>query len=294
MSAPTIFCDNRRMTVTVYLGVEMNTDEIIETALKEDRYDEDLTTNALIPEGARARGVLYAKESGVIVGLEVARDVFCYGGSNVFFRPLVQDGDSVRSGQKIAEVEGDARAILSRERVALNFLQHLSGIATTTHRYVVKAGKTKILDTRKTTPGLRKLEKYAVRMGGGYNHRLNLAQMILIKDNHIALVGSIMEAVKRARANSDKMIEVETKTIEQVKEAVRVKPDRIMLDNMSLSEMKKAVKIIRSSSSTIEIEASGGVTMEAIPKITELGLDYVSCGALTHSVNALDISLELE
>lgn len=294
MSAPTIFCDNRRMTVTVYLGVEMNTDEIIEMALKEDRYDEDLTTNALIPEGARARGVLYAKESGVIVGLEVARDVFCYGGSNVFFRPLVQDGDSVRSGQKIAEVEGDARVILSRERVALNFLQHLSGIATTTHRYVVKAGKTKILDTRKTTPGLRKLEKYAVRMGGGYNHRLNLAQMILIKDNHIALVGSIMEAVKRARANSDKMIEVETKTIEQVKEAVRVKPDRIMLDNMPLSEMKKAVKIIRSSSSTIEIEASGGVTMEAIPKITELGLDYVSCGALTHSVKALDISLELE
>ena len=294
MSAPTIFCDNRCMTVTVYLGVEMNTDEIIEMALKEDRYDEDLTTNALIPEGARARGVLYAKESGVIVGLEVARDVFCYGGSNVFFRPLVQDGDSVRSGQKIAEVEGDARVILSRERVALNFLQHLSGIATTTHRYVVKAGKTKILDTRKTTPGLRKLEKYAVRMGGGYNHRLNLAQMILIKDNHIALVGSIMEAVKRARANSDKMIEVETKTIEQVKEAVRVKPDRIMLDNMPLSEMKKAVKIIRSSSSTIEIEASGGVTMEAIPKITELGLDYVSCGALTHSVKALDISLELE
>lgn len=272
----------------------MSIDNIIEIALKEDRYDEDITTNALIADGTTARGVLYAKESGVIAGLDVARDVFGYGGSNVSFRPLVQDGDSVHSGQKIAQIEGDARAILSRERVALNFLQHLSGIATTTHKYVAKAGKTKILDTRKTIPGLRELEKYAVRMGGGYNHRLNLAQMILIKDNHMALVGSITEAVKRARANSDKMIEVETKTIEQVKEAVRVKPNRVMLDNMNRDKMKKAVKIIRSSSNTIEIEASGGITAKTIPKIRKLWLDYVSCGSLTHSVKALDISLELE
>lgn len=271
----------------------MKVDKIIEIALNEDQCDHDITTSALIPTGLSTKGFLYAKGSGVIAGLAVAGSVFNYGGSNVSFHPFVKDGDSVKIGQKIASVEGDARIILSRERVALNFLQHLSGIATTTRKYVILAGKTKILDTRKTTPGLRELEKYAVRIGGGYNHRLNLADMVLIKDNHLALIKNIKEAVRLARRQSNEKIEVETKTIKEVVEAVQAQPERIMLDNMSIEEMKKAIKIIRSANSNIEIEASGKVTLETVSQFAKLGLDYISCGALTHSVKALDMSLEL-
>ncbi len=272
----------------------MKLDESVEMALKEDRYDDDITTKALIPKGSRTKGILYAKESGVVAGLEVTERVLCYGTSGVRFTPLVKDGDSIHSGQKIAEVEGDAQAILSRERVALNFLQHLSGIASTTHYYVKRAGGTKILDTRKTTPGLRELEKYAVRMGGGYNHRSSLAEMVLIKDNHIAIVGDVKKAVKLARKYSDKKVEVEAKTIEQVREAAEARPDRIMLDNMSIDEIREAIKVIRSTDAVIEIEASGGITIENLTQIAKFGLDYISCGALTHSAKALDISLELE
>jgi len=248
----------------------------------------------LVPKGSKAKGFLYVRGSGVVAGLDVARDVFCFGGSNVRFEPFVKDGSEVESGERIAKVEGDARVILSRERVALNFLQRLSGIATATSKFVKLAGKTRILDTRKTTPGLRELEKYAVRMGGGYNHRFNLAEMILIKDNHIASVGGVAKAVRLARKHFQKTVEVETGTIEQVKEAVQARPDRIMLDNMSIDEMKEAFRIIRSTNSDIEIEASGGVTLKNISKIAGIGLDFASSGALTHSVKALDISLELE
>jgi len=275
-------------------GIEMKLDESVEMALKEDRYDDDITTKALIPKGSRTKRILYAKESGVVAGLEVTERVLCYGTSGVRFTPLVKDGDSIHSGQKIAEVEGDAQAILSRERVALNFLQHLSGIASTTHYYVKRAGGTKILDTRKTTPGLRELEKYAVRMGGGYNHRSSLAEMVLIKDNHIAIVGDVKKAVKLARKYSDKKVEVEAKTIEQVREAAEARPDRIMLDNMSIDEIREAIKVIRSTDAVIEIEASGGITIENLTQIAKFGLDYISCGALTHSAKALDISLEFE
>lgn len=272
----------------------MRVNEIIGIALNEDRCGEDITTNALIPENSKTKGAIYTGESGVIAGLQVARDVFRYDDSDVTFAPLVRDGAHVHSGQRLAKVEGDARVILSRERVALNFLQHLSGIATATNTYVKKAGKTKILDTRKTTPGLRELEKYAVRIGGGYNHRLNLAEMDMIKDNHIAFIGSIKKAVKLARGYSHKKIEVETKTINEVLEAVEAKPDRIMLDNMPLNEMKKAIEIIRSANTRIEIEVSGGVTLKNIAEIAKLEPDYASCGALTHSVKALEMSLELD
>ncbi len=271
----------------------MNIDRIIEGAMREDRCDMDITTNTLIPPGLRTKGVIYAKGDGVIAGLQVMQTIFCHGNTEVQFTPLINDGDGVHSGQGIAKVEGDARAILSRERVALNFLQHLSGIATATRQYAKVAGKTKVLDTRKTTPGLRELEKYAVRMGGGYNHRSDLSKMVLIKDNHIALIGDIKQAVTRARQTSSKKVEVEVKTIEQLKEAVKANPDRIMLDNMTLDQMKEAIKIIRLTTDSIEVEASGGITLKNLPQISKLGLDYVSCGALTHSVKALDISLEL-
>lgn len=272
----------------------MRVNEIIEIALNEDHCDEDVTTNALISESSKTKGAIYAGESGVIAGLEVARDVFRYGGSDVTLTPLVRDGEYVQSGQRIAEVEGNARVILSRERVALNFLQHLSGIATATNKYVKKAGKTKILDTRKTTPGLRELEKYAVRMGSGYNHRFSLVEMVMIKDNHIALTGSIKKAVKLAREYSGKKVELETKKIDEVREAVEANPDMIMLDNMSFDEMREAIEIIHSTDTGIEIEVSGGITLENIAEIAELGPDYASCGALTHSVKALEISLELD
>ncbi|WP_455367927.1 carboxylating nicotinate-nucleotide diphosphorylase [[Eubacterium] cellulosolvens] len=271
----------------------MNIDRIIEAAMREDRCDRDITTNILIPPGLRTKGVIYAKGDGVIAGLQVTKTIFCYGNAEVQFTPLINDGDGVHPGQGIAKVEGDARTILSRERVALNFLQHLSGIATATRQYVKAAGLTKVLDTRKTTPGLRELEKYAVRIGGGHNHRSDLSEMVLIKDNHITLIHDIKQAVTYARQASNKKVEVEVKTIEQFKKAVKAKPDRIMLDNMTLDQMREAINIIRTTADTIKIEASGGIILKNLPQISELGLDFVSCGALTHSIKALDISLEL-
>ncbi|MFQ5711041.1 MAG: carboxylating nicotinate-nucleotide diphosphorylase [Candidatus Geothermarchaeales archaeon] len=264
--------------------------DIIERALIEDRCDEDITTNAIVPASYKARGVIYAKEDGIIAGLDVAKAVFGYEAPDINFEYLARDGDRVSKGQGVAEIDGSARIILTRERVALNFLQHLSGIATTVNKYVRAAGKTKILDTRKTTPGLRRLEKYAVRVGGGHNHRMDLREMILIKDNHIAIVGNIKKAVALARKTSDRKIEVETKTLEEVREAVEAKPDRIMLDNMPLETMKDAMKIIKNE---IEVEASGGMSLERIPEVAKLNVDYISVGALTHSVKALDISLEI-
>ncbi|MEM2123153.1 MAG: carboxylating nicotinate-nucleotide diphosphorylase [Candidatus Bathyarchaeia archaeon] len=273
---------------------DVETEKLILATLEEDRCDEDVTTKAIIPHGLRIRGAIYVKAEGVVAGIEVAQKVFTHGGSAVTFTPLVKDGDSVTPGQKIAEINGDAHAILSRERVALNFLQHLSGVATATREYVKRAGGVKILDTRKTTPGLRELEKSAVKAGGGHNHRLSLAEMVLIKDNHLAIVGSIAEAVRRARGQTHLKVEVETKTISEVRKALQAKPDRIMLDNMSLAEMKEAIEMIRSSGLPVEIEVSGGVTLGTVRQIAELEPDYISVGALTHSAKALDMSLEVE
>lgn len=272
----------------------METEKLILAALEEDRCDEDVTTNAIIPRGLRIRGAIYVKAEGVVAGIEVAQKVFLHGGSAVTFTPLVKDGDHVTPGQKIAEISGDAHTILSRERVALNFLQHLSGVATATKEYVKRAGGVKILDTRKTTPGLRDLEKAAVRAGGGHNHRLSLAEMVLIKDNHLAIIGSIPEAVMHARRRTRLKVEVEAKTLSEVMEALKAKPDRIMLDNMSLVEMRKAIEAIRSSGLQVEIEVSGGVTLDTVNQIAELGPDYISVGSLTHSAKALDMSLEVE
>lgn len=264
--------------------------DIIERALIEDCYDEDITTNAIVPSSYRAKGVIYAKEDGIIAGLDVAKAVFSYKASDIDFKYLARDGDRVHKDQGIAEINGNARVILTRERVALNFLQHLSGIATTVAKYVRAAGNTKILDTRKTTPGLRRLEKYAVRVGGGHNHRMNLKEMILIKDNHIEIVGSIKKAVSLARKVSNTEIEVETKTLKEVREAVEAKPNRIMLDNMPVEMMEEAMNIIKNE---IEVEASGSMTLERIPEVAKLKVDYISVGALTHSTKALDMSLEI-
>jgi len=281
---------------------------IIRTALAEDIGDGDVTTLTTIPESALFQGDLIAKENGVIAGLEVAKRVFAELDSRVQWTSLVQDGDPVRAGQIIARVWGPGRALLTGERVALNLLQRMSGIATLTRRCVdaVQSTRATILDTRKTAPGLRILDKWAVCLGGGQNHRSGLYDMALIKDNHIAAVGSILEAVRRVRAGDDRgrLIEVEVTNVEQLQEALaalawlgpRHAPrqaglvDRIMLDNMTLEQMREAVKI---AGGRVPLEASGNVNLNTVGAIAETGVDYISCGALTHSVKALDISLEL-
>ena len=269
---------------------------IIRTALAEDIGDGDVTTLTTIPESALFQGDLIAKENGVVAGLEVARRVFTELDSRVQWTGLVQDGDPVRADQVIARVWGPGRVLLTGERVALNLLQRMSGIATLTRRYVdavSQSTRATILDTRKTAPGLRALDKWAVRLGGGQNHRSGLYDMALIKDNHIAAVGSIREAVRRVRAGDDRgrLIEVEVTNLEQLQEALDAgSVDRILLDNMTVERMREAVQIARGR---VPLEASGNVNLNTVGAIAETGVDYISCGALTHSVKALDISLEL-
>jgi nicotinate-nucleotide pyrophosphorylase (carboxylating) len=267
---------------------------LVTAALEEDRAFADLTTLATVPEGTRARGAIVARADGVIAGLPLAIAAFRRLDPAVALRPIVRDGTRVRCGSPILELEGPARALLSAERVALNFLQRLSGIATLTARYVeaVRGTGVQILDTRKTTPTLRALEKYAVRCGGGVNHRADLAAAVLIKDNHLAAVGGdIPRAVRGARAlaPAGTVIEVECDTIEQVARAVEAGADMILLDNMPPEMLREAVSLVAGRAKT---EASGGITLERIRAVAETGVDYISVGALTHSAPALDLALD--
>lgn len=267
--------------------------DIVARALAEDLASGDLTTRLLFPKAVKAKAVIQAKEEGIIGGLPVAKVVFKQVDPRLRFRPIVQDGDRVKPGMIVAHLHGDGRSILKGERVALNFIQRLSGIATLTARFVeaVKGTKAKILDTRKTTPGLRSLEKYAVRMGGGKNHRMNLSDGILIKDNHIALAGSLKKAVQLAKKTAPRgsKIEVEATNLREVEEAASAKADTILLDNMTVSQLKEAVNRINGCALT---EASGGINLKNVREIASTGIDFISIGALTHSAPALDLSLE--
>ena len=268
--------------------------KIIQRALDEDIKDGDVTTLCTIPPDALLEGKFIAKEAGVIAGLEVVERTFVLLDPQVQFLPHVADGDKVQSKQIIASIKGPVRAILSGERVALNFLQRMSGIATLTRQFVesVQGTSARILDTRKTVPGLRVFDKWAVKIGGGQNHRIGLYDMVLIKDNHIAAAGSITKTVEQVRAKDEKKldIEVEVKNLSELREALGLKVDRILLDNMSPNEMREAVKI---SNGSVPLEASGNVSLENVAEIATTGVDYISVGKLTHSVNALDISLLL-
>ncbi len=263
-------------------------------ALAEDIGRGDVTTASIVPPDARGRGRLIAREAGVIAGLAVARATWRALSQKVKFSGKVRDGEAVRCGALLGEVRGPLRAILTGERVALNFLQGLSGIATLTRAYVERARPAKVLDTRKTTPGLRTLEKAAVRAGGGTNHRSTLDELVIIKDNHIAAAGSIGEALARAReAHPRRRIEVETRTLAEVREAAALRPDIIMLDNMPPARLRKAVAIIRGMSPKTVVEASGRMTLARVGRVASTGVDWISVGALTHSAPALDIALEV-
>jgi nicotinate-nucleotide pyrophosphorylase (carboxylating) len=270
-------------------------DSIIKTALKEDIGFGDITTENTVPEYMTAKGNFIAKDNGIICGINIAKRVFEIMDSEIEFNILINDGSTVKKGDIIAKINGNARSILTGERVALNFLQHLSGIATKTNLLVneLNGTKTKICDTRKTSAGQRVLEKYAVKIGGGVNHRFNLADGVLIKDNHIKASGGIKQAVENARKHIPHTlkIEVETENAEMIKEALLCKADIIMLDNMTLEQMKKAVQLINGRAI---IEASGNMGDKALKEIAETGVDLISVGALTHSVKAFDISLKFE
>jgi nicotinate-nucleotide pyrophosphorylase (carboxylating) len=270
-------------------------DRIIDTALAEDIHTGDITTQALLPQARRMRARLVAKESLVLCGISVAERVFARLDPTACFTPCFADGVRVESGQVIARLEGDAAALLQGERVSLNLLQRMSGIATQTAAFVKELQGTgaRVVDTRKTTPGLRVLEKYSVRVGGGTNHRTGLYDGVLIKENHIAAAGGIAEAVRRARAYIPHTlkIEVETENLDEVAQALEAGADIIMLDNMSLDQMSEAVRLIGKRAL---VEASGGVNLKTIRAIALTGVDIISVGALTHSVRASDISMLME
>lgn len=267
---------------------------IINGALAEDIGDGDVTTNLIIPPSQFGKGVFISKEDGVLAGIDVAQLVFEGVDRDVTFKKYLKDGDKLTPKVSIAEVEGRVKSFLTAERVALNFLQRLSSIATLTAKFVekVKGPKAKIIDTRKTTPFLRNLEKYAVRVGGGENHRFGLYDMILIKDNHIEAAGSIVEAINRVKKGNKKglKIEVETQSLKEVEDALNCGVDRIMLDNMSVKDIRKAVELIKGK---IELEVSGGVNLNNVSSIASTGIDYISVGSLTHSAKSIDISFEI-
>jgi nicotinate-nucleotide pyrophosphorylase (carboxylating) len=271
-------------------------DKQIEMWLQEDIGFGDVTSLSTVPKELEGVGILYAKQDGVIAGLDVAKRVFSFVDPEISFSSLIEEGAIVEKGTVIARVEGRVQSILTGERLALNLLQRLSGIATMTHTYVAKAHavneKVRIVDTRKTTPGLRMLEKYAVTVGGGHNHRLGLFDAVMIKDNHIKAAGGIDKAVARARAAipHTMRIEVEVETLEQLEQAIQAKPDIIMLDNMDTETMKEAVERVNGR---MIVEASGGVNLDNVASIAATGVDVISVGSLTHSVTALDISLDL-
>ncbi len=271
---------------------------IVERALEEDLGQGDITTDALIPPGIRGAGSLVAKTTGVIAGVEVALEVFRQTDPSVETRVIMSDGSAVSPGDVVAEVSGSVAGILKGERVALNFIQRLSGIATATSTYVnaVQGTAARIIDTRKTVPGLRQLEKYAVRVGGGHNHRYNLADGVLIKDNHIAALRArelgLVEIVRLARENSPHTVkvEIEVESVEEAREALEALVDVIMLDNMSPEEMRRVVAM---TGGRCLLEASGGINLDTVRAVAETGVDLISVGALTHSVRAMDISLDM-
>ncbi|MDE6598288.1 MAG: carboxylating nicotinate-nucleotide diphosphorylase [Clostridia bacterium] len=275
------------------VSMKINADELIKSALKEDISDEDVSTNAVIKDYVLGSVQLICKQDGVICGLPVFERVFKILDERTEVKFFAKDGDKVKKGQLLAEVKGDIRVLLSGERTALNFLQRMSGIATYTAEVVklLQGTKTKLLDTRKTTPNMRIFEKYAVKVGGGNNHRYNLSDGVLLKDNHIGAAGSVKEAVARAKAYAPfvRKIEVEVENLDMCREAVEAGADIIMLDNMTPAEMKEAVKLIGGRALT---ECSGNVTRENIKNITDTGVDFVSSGALTHSAPILDLSLK--
>lgn len=275
------------------ITTKLNADDLILMALKEDISSEDVTTNAVMRDAEQGRADLICKQDGVIAGLPVFQRVFELLDDKIQVKMYYKDGDDVKKGDLLAEVTGDIRAILSGERTALNFLQRMSGIATYTRSVVklLEGSGIKLLDTRKTTPNMRIFEKYAVKAGGGYNHRYNLSDGVLIKDNHIGAAGGVTQAVRMAKEYAPfvRKIEVEVENLDMVREAVDAGADIIMLDNMSHEDMKRAVELIAGRAET---ECSGNITKENIAKMADIGVDYVSSGALTHSAPILDVSLK--
>lgn len=276
-------------------GVTMriNVDEYLLNTLKEDITSEDVSTNAVMPEDKQGKADLICKQDGIICGLDIFKRTFELLDPTSRFEANFKDGDRVKKGDLLGVIYGDIKAILSGERTGLNYLQRMSGIATITREYMdeLKGYSTTLLDTRKTTPNMRPFEKYAVTVGGATNHRYNLSDGVLLKDNHIGAAGSITKAIQMAKAYAPfvRKIEIETETLEQVKEALDSGADIIMLDNMDNETMKKAVEIINGKAQT---ECSGNVTKERLKEIAEIGVDFVSCGALTHSAPIMDISLK--
>jgi len=274
-------------------------EQIVSNALAEDLGSGDVTSEALVPSELEGKASILVKRDGVLVGLDVAKEVFRQVDPSLRFKALVKDGAKIRKGGMVATVDGKVASILKAERTALNFLQHLSGIATETAQYVDAVSGTKaiITDTRKTIPGLRLLEKYAVRAGGGHNHRLNLGDGVLIKDNHLAALRSsglgLGEAVKKARKRAPRAmkVEVEVESVKQAREALSAGADIIMLDNMNVKDMRRVVELVQGRAL---LEASGGITLDNVRSVAEAGVDLISVGALTHSAKALDISLEVE
>ena len=275
------------------ITMKLNADDLILSALKEDITSEDITTNSVMPDYKLGEVDLICKEDGVIAGLEVFKRVFTLLDENTEVTFNCKDGDRVTKGQKLGIVKGDIRVLLSGERTALNYLQRMSGIATYTRKIadLLEGSKTKLLDTRKTTPNMRVFEKYAVKVGGGYNHRFNLSDGILLKDNHIGAAGGVKEAVKMAKEYAPfvRKIEVEVENLDMLKEALDAGADIIMLDNMSVEDMKEAVKL---TAGKAETECSGNVTKENVARLVDIGVDYISSGALTHSSPILDLSLK--
>ena len=275
------------------ITMALNADELILSALREDITSEDITTNSVMREYQLGEVELICKQDGVIAGLDVFKRTFELLDSKTEVTFTKKDGDTVKNGDKIGVVRGDIRVLLSGERTALNYLQRMSGIATYTRSIadLLKGSKTKLLDTRKTTPNMRVFEKYAVKVGGGYNHRYNLSDGILLKDNHIGATGGVKEAVQMAKEYAPfvRKIEIEVENLDMLKEALDAGADIIMLDNMSVEDMKEAVKLV---SGKAETECSGNVTKENVERLVDIGVDYISSGALTHSSPILDLSLK--
>jgi nicotinate-nucleotide pyrophosphorylase (carboxylating) len=273
--------------------MNLNVDNLILQALREDITSEDITTNSVMPEYQLGEVELICKQDGVLAGLEIFKRVFELLDADTKFDMQAKDGDEVKNGEKLGKITGDIRVLLEGERTALNYLQRMSGIATYTHSIAVlfEGSKTKLLDTRKTTPNMRVFEKYAVKVGGGYNHRFNLSDGILLKDNHIGAAGSVTKAVHMAQEYAPfvRKIEVECENLDMVKEAVEAGADIIMLDNMDKDTMKEAIQIIDGRAKT---ECSGNVTKENVANLIDIGVDYISSGALTHSAPIMDLSLK--
>ena len=275
------------------ISMKLNADPLILSALQEDITSEDITTNSVMPHYQLGEVELICKEDGVIAGLDVFKRVFTLLDESTEVTFTCKDGDRVRKGEKLGIIRGDIRVLLSGERTALNFLQRMSGIATYTRKIadLLEGTKTKLLDTRKTTPNMRVFEKYAVKVGGGYNHRYNLSDGILLKDNHIGAAGGVKEAVQMAKEYAPfvRKIEIEVENLDMLREALEAGADIIMLDNMRVEDMREAVKLCAGKAET---ECSGNVTKENVAKLVDIGVDYISSGALTHSSPILDLSLK--